>query len=87
MEYKFVDIRQRQYRKFLIALKRYQPEEWENIDDLPMEVYMDMLVRAAIEAEWFEEPPDLDEMRPKDVPDVAMAVAEIYSEARTPDPN
>lgn len=87
MEYKFVDIRQRQYRAFLIALKRFQPEEWSEVEDMPIDLYMDLLVRAAVDAEWFEEPPDVDELKPSEIEPIASAVAEIYKEARTPDPN
>jgi len=83
----FIDIRQRHYRDFLIALKRHQPEEWEDIASLPMELYMDILVRAAIDAGWFVEPPDIDDMKPKDVDEIALAVAEVYKEIKTPDPN
>jgi hypothetical protein len=87
MDYKFIDIRQRHYMAFWKATKRLQPEEWDDINDLPPEVYMDLLVRAAIDAGWFEEPPDIDDMVPKDVDPIALAVAELYNNLKAPDPN
>ncbi|NIP55837.1 MAG: hypothetical protein GWN94_22590 [Phycisphaerae bacterium] len=71
-------------------MKRFQPDEWAEIDDLPAEVYMDVLVRAGIEAGWFGDSltiEQLDDMMPKDVDQIAIAVAEVYRNVKTPDPN
>lgn len=88
MEYKIVDIRQRQLRQFILELKRQQPEEWEKQEDLPLVLYYDLFVRAADSAEWFEvlDPP-LDELKYPEVEEVATAVAKVYTEAIAPDPS
>ncbi len=88
MEYKLIDIRQRHLRQFLINLKRFQPEEWENQEDLPVPLYYDLFVRSAVDADWFEKlEPELDDMKYQDMVKVATAVAEVYTEAIAPDPN
>lgn len=89
MEFKIVDIRQRQLRQFILELKKQQPKEWEKAEDLPPPLYYDLFVRAADTAEWFDgglETP-LDDMEYKDVVTAAIAVAEVYAEVIAPDPN
>ena len=88
MEYQIVDIRQRQLRKFIINLKRFQPEEWEKQEDLPVVLYYDLFVRSADDAGWFETlDPELDDLKYQDLVKVAIAVAEVYAEVIAPDPN
>ena len=88
MDYKFVDIRQKQFRKFQIILKQLQPEEWENEMELPVNLYLDKLCVAAVQAEWFDgEAPDIDDLYPKEVNDLGTEIAKIYGEIIAPDPN
>jgi hypothetical protein len=88
MKYKLVDIRQRQLVSFITELKRQQPEEWENQEDLPLPIYYNLFVSAAYVAEWFEEIEPLpDEMKFREAEEVAGAVAKVYVEAIAPDPN
>lgn len=88
MKFKLYDIRQRQLRDFLIALKRNQPDEWDLLEDLPIALYYDVFCRSAIDADWFEElDPELDDLKYKEVVELATAVAELYTEATALDPN
>jgi len=91
MEYKFVDIRQRHYKAFLVGLKQFKPDEWEDIYDLPVNLYYDVLCRSAVKAGWFEDSSIteeyVDDMIPKDLEPMAVAVAEVYSKVLMPDPN
>ena len=54
MNYTFADIRQRGLDQFIINLKRFQPEEWETMEELPMQIYYSLFNRSAEDAGWFE---------------------------------
>jgi hypothetical protein len=94
MEFSLIDIRQRHLRQFLINLKRYQPVEWEKMEDLPMLLYLDLFARSAADKDnegklsWFEDPqPDIDEMKYPELIELATAVAELYTKSTALDPN
>ena len=84
MEYKLDDdLRQRKLRDFSMALKRHQPEEWVELTDLPMVIYCDVMIKSAIEAEWFTDGPseELDDMTYQEVTELALEIAGVYASA------
>ena len=88
MKFKLNDIRQRQLRNFMLALKRNQPEEWDSMEELPILLYYDVFCQSALDAEWFDDPvPELDDLKYSEVVELATAVAELYTEATALDPN
>ena len=94
MEFSLIDIRQRHLRQFILNLKRYQPDEWEKMEDLHMLLYLDLFARSAADKDnasklsWFEDPqPDIDDMTYPELIEVATAVAELYAERTALDPN
>lgn len=84
MEYKLDDdIRQKKLVKFSLALKRHQPQEWESVFDLPIIIYYDILLRSAIEAEWFSEWPEgveVDDLKYDVLAPIAKEIAQLFSD-------
>lgn len=85
------DLRQRHLRLFLSALRRHKPDEWESIEDMPLVGYFDILIRAAIDAEWVEEDWTLDEFDdlplPNDSREWGETVFQRYRDVMVIDPN
>lgn len=56
MEYReFVlkgDINQLEYVTFRVTLQEMKPAAWENLMDMPLELFYNVLVRAAVTAGW-----------------------------------
>lgn len=82
------NLTQRQYINFIRALKRLQPEEWESIGDLHVDVYLDLVSQAAISAEWTDMTlEEFDALSPVDGAKFGEQVHNVYMELRVPDPN
>jgi hypothetical protein len=65
------DLRQRHLVNWAKAAKKLQPEDWESQSDLPMMVYVDVFVRAAIRSGW------VDGLAEEDVEE--MTYQEVYN--------
>lgn len=46
------DITQKDYVTFRTGVEEFRPSVWSSIDDLPIEIFYDILTRAAINAKW-----------------------------------
>lgn len=69
--------------RWLQALRALQPEDVK----LPLPEHYGLAVRAAVRADWFEEPPEVDALRTRDVMALGEAVWERYREETAVDPN
>ena len=49
------DILQKDYVAFRTGLETHRPSVWENLNDLPEEMFYDILVRSAITGGWIED--------------------------------
>jgi hypothetical protein len=49
------DITQLQYVTFRTGLQEMKPAAWENVQDLPIELFYNVLVKAAVQAGWVED--------------------------------
>ena len=93
MKHTFADIRQRGLSQFIINLKRFQPEEWETMEELPMILYYDVFTQSAENAGWFETlevdkvETKVDDLTYPQTVELAQAVAEKYTELTALDPN
>ena len=46
------DITQKDYVTFRAGVEEHRPAVWSSIDDLPIEIFYDILTRSAIKAGW-----------------------------------
>ena len=49
------DITQIQYVTFRTNLQEMKPAAWENVQDLPIELFYNVLVKAAVQSGWVED--------------------------------
>jgi hypothetical protein len=80
MEIKIAELKQRHVEAFV----KEMPTGKEAVD-IPIVLYMGMVVRAACKAGWFIEPQfkieEVDEMNPAEVRELGNSAMKIYSEA------
>ena len=93
MKHTFADIRQRGLSQFIINLKRFQPEEWDSLEELPMIIYYGVFNQSAEDAGWLETlevdkvETKVDDLTYPQTIELAQAVAEKYTELTALDPN
>ena len=55
------DITQKDYVTFRTGVEEFKPSVWNSIDDLPVEIFYDLLARAAIKAGWVQDVVEINE--------------------------
>lgn len=84
------ELKQRHVVAFTRAVREMKPGEVSNIIHLPLPEYYDVTLKAAVKAGWFGDSltvQAVDEMRPAETREPALAVWDLYEAVTAVDPN